>query len=989
MTLFTPQRYPDEFKTVTDLAAMLPWDAARKVRVQQGAAELLQIAGSTSRKMGEIESFLKQYALDTNEGIALVCLAEALLRIPDAATGNALIRDKVTAVNWLQGKMESSDWLVRAARYGLSFTKSTLDSFLSKLGEPVIRQGMIQGIRMLGRQFVLGQTIDEAVANAREEMGRGYALSFDMLGEGARTAAMAERYYNAYRDAITSLGAARAKGSIDNPRTGISVKLSALHPRYNPLQESKCRPVLTDRLLQLCQMAAQHNLTLTVDAEETERLELSLQIIGDVAAHPSIKEWQGFGLAVQAYQKYAPELVDYVAQMARQTGRRLRVRLVKGAYWDTEAKRAQILGLPDYQLFTRKANTDLCYLVCAHKMLQYRSEIYPMFATHNAHTLAAILEMAGADKNDFEFQRLQGMGAPLHDAVLNKHGANVTIYAPVGTHEDLLAYLVRRLLENGANTSFLNKLNKDAAAAELVADPVDAAVQHTTRRHARLPNPADIYGASRKNSRGFDLSHADERGQIVRNVLLPTINLRDTQPAEIDVAVKRAHAAFPAWSGTDVNARADALNKFADLLEQETPALMRLCTLEGYKTVGDALAEVREAVDFARYYAAQARGSFSADGMLLPGPTGESNRLLLRGRGVFACISPWNFPLAIFAGQVCAALVAGNTVVAKAAEQTPKIAAFAISLLHRAGVPDDALINIVGDGGVGAALVAHPDIAGVAFTGSFAAARAINQTLAAKLGAIVPLIAETGGQNAMIVDSTALLEQVCDDVMMSAFGSAGQRCSALRVLYVQDDVADKLLELIGGAMAELRVGDPADPSTDIGPVIDRDAFDRLVEHERYLGTIGAKRIARADIDVTTVPDMYFFAPVAYEISSIDQLPGEVFGPVLHIIRYPTAQLSRVIDDINHTGFGLTFGLHTRIDARMDEISSQIEAGNLYINRTMIGAVVGVQPFGGQGLSGTGPKAGGPHYLLRFAHEKVITRNTAASGGNIALVAGSD
>lgn len=986
MALFTPERYVDEFTAVDDLAAMLSWDNPRRIRVNNQARHLLDRSASMGRKAGEIESFLKQYSLDTNEGVALVCLAEALLRIPDAATANDLIRDKVTAVNWLQSRIETSDWLVKAARFGLSLTKSTLDSFFSKLGAPVIRQGMVQGIRMLGRQFVLGQTIDEALKNAADETAKGYALSFDMLGEGARTFAMADTYFNAYVSAIASLAAARDRGHLSNPRTGISVKLSALHPRYTPYQADLCRPVLAERLLQLCQLAARHDLTLTVDAEETERLTLSLAIFQDVAEHPTLKGWEGLGLAVQAYQKFAPELIDHVGALAATTRHVFRVRLVKGAYWDTEVKRAQTMGLPDYPVWTRKANTDLSYLVCAQKMLQFRNEMYPMFATHNAHTVASILELAGNRNEGYEFQRLQGMGAPLHDVLVRDGLVPVTIYAPVGTHEDLLAYLVRRLLENGANTSFVNKLHKGAMGDDLLTDPVHIALNHATRRHRDLPLPRALFG-TRKNSIGVDLAQGAERASVTPLGPLTLPPLADADDKAIDQAFVSARAVFLAWSGANVNVRADALEKFADLMERDMARLMQLARVEAFKTWNDALSEVREAIDFTRYYAAQAREQFDKNGITLPGPTGEDNWLVLTGRGTFVCISPWNFPLAIFVGQVTAALAAGNCVIAKPAEQTPHMAKAVVDLMHEAGIPRDVVQLIIGDGRVGGQLVAHPDVAGVAFTGSTEVARLINRTLAVKDGAIVPLIAETGGQNAMIVDSTALLEQVCDDVMVSAFGSTGQRCSALRVLYVQDDVADKVIGLLAGAMAHLRVGDPADIATDIGPVIDGDALDRLVEHENFLKEIGARLLARA-----LMPEGlsgHYFAPVSYEIKSMRQLPGEVFGPILHVVRFAAGDLPRVVDEINASGYGLTFGVHSRIDDRINDLSSKIHAGNVYINRTMIGAVVGVQPFGGQGLSGTGPKAGGPHYLMRFAHEKTITRNTAASGGNIKLVAGSD
>jgi RHH-type transcriptional regulator, proline utilization regulon repressor / proline dehydrogenase / delta 1-pyrroline-5-carboxylate dehydrogenase len=979
-------RYPDEYQTVEALIAALPWDPARADRVARRTTEILQAVKATRPKLGEIESFLQQYGLNTDEGVALVCLAEALLRIPDAATANELIRDKITAVNWLEGKVETGDLLVRAARYGLSFTKSTLDSVVGNLSQPLIRQAVIQGVRRMGRQFVLGETIDEAVKNAAHEMGQGYAFSFDMLGEGARTQSMADKYMASYLHALEVLGVARAKGDLANLRTGISVKLSALHPRYSPLQAATCVPVLTERLLHLCQAAARHNLTLTVDAEEVERLELSFDIIGAVAAHTSLRDWDGFGLAVQAYQKYAPELVDQVIALAHTSKRRLRVRLVKGAYWDFEAKRAQILGLPDYPLYTRKANTDVSYLLCAHKLLAAPDSIFPMFATHNAQTLAAILEMAGDNRN-FECQRLQGMGGPLHEVTRTTFQVPSTIYAPVGTHEDLLAYLVRRLLENGANTSFLNKMNKAVDDPALIADPVHLARAHDTRRHAALPPPPELYGPGRRNAQGGDLAQTDERNQILGPAF--PLSAAPGQTTHIEAEVARAVTAFKSWAATDVTARADIIRKFADVLEGQTPRFMRLLQAEGFKTLHDALAEIREAVDFARYYAAEAQRHFPAEGIVLPGPTGESNHLYCQGRGAFVCISPWNFPLAIFTGQVVAALVAGNTVLAKPAEQTPRVAQAAVELLYAAGVPQDALRLVIGDGTAGASLVAYPNIAGVAFTGSVEVARLINRALAAKDGPIVPLIAETGGQNAMIVDSSALLEQVCDDVILSAFGSAGQRCSALRVLFVQNDIADRLIELLSGAMSQLRVGDPTDLATDVGPVIDAEAEARLRAHLDFLSRIGARELARAPLTPPLDDSRPYIAPALFEIRELADLPGEVFGPILHLIRYRSDDLAQVVQAINQTGYGLTFGVQTRLDTRLASLVADISAGNIYINRSMIGAVVGVQPFGGHGLSGTGPKAGGPHYLLRFVHERTVTRNTAASGGNIALVAGGE
>ena len=754
---------------------------------------------------------------------------------------------------------------------------------------------------------------------------------------------------------------------------------------------------------------------MTVDAEEVDRLEISLKIIDAVAQEKALGRWEGFGLAVQAYQKRCPLLIDSVIDIAERASRRLQVRLVKGAYWDTEVKRAQVMGLPDYPVFTRKVNTDLSYIANARKLMERRDVLYPMLATHNAHSVAAVMELAGNNRGGFEFQRLHGMGESLHDLVLNDGMAGVAVYAPCGSHEDLLPYLVRRLLENGANSNFVNQmLDEKIPADRVVADPVLMAQNDNLKRHKYIPLPANIYGPERVNAAGTDLTERTLREPLLDALRAFDIDSVAIPDSGVDQAFARAEKGFAAWSKTPAETRAQALEKYADLLERHMPQLMALCTKEAGKTLDDGIAEVREAVDFCRYYARRGRIDFDEKGERLPGPTGESNVLTLHGRGTFVCISPWNFPLAIFTGQVVAALIAGNSVIAKAAEQAPKIAAYAAQLMYQAGIPQDAMVLVSGDGQTGAQLVAHKDVAGVAFTGSTEVARLINRALAAKDGPIVPLIAETGGQNAMIADSSALPEQIVDDVLISAFGSAGQRCSALRVLYVQEEVADKIIHMLKGAMAERVIGDPMDYGSDIGPVIDAEAHATLTAHRKKLDRIG-KLIAECplpsslspwerkevrgdnpDIEQTsphpnplpegegTTPSHYF-APVAYEIDSIKQLDREVFGPILHVIRYKSGDLQKVIDDINATGYGLTFGLHTRIGTTIAQVTDAIDAGNLYVNRTMIGAVVGVQPFGGRGISGTGPKAGGPHYLPRFATEKVISIDTTRQGGNATLV----
>ena len=1008
--------YTDELAQVDALLDGLPWDNARMQRVEAKAADLVTRVRHSKRRPGELESFLQQYSLTTDEGLALMGMAEALLRIPDAHTAGALIRDKVGSADWaIDGRPE--DWMVRAAGLGMAITKKTLDSIVAKLGEPVIRQAMVQAIRIMGRQFVMGQTIGDAIKNAKDYEKKGYRMSYDMLGEGARTADDATRYYDSYINAIDIIGKKIKNGEQRMP--SISVKLSALHPRYRVAQDDRCVPVLIDRLTELCKRAAARDLAVTVDAEEVERLDLSLKIIDAVAANDDLRHWDGFGLAIQAYSKRAVPLIDRVAETARTYRRRIAVRLVKGAYWDAEIKRAQILGLPDYPVYTRKANTDLSYLACAHKLLSQRDVFYPMLATHNAHSVAAILDLAGNDRNSFEFQRLHGMGESLYDQILESGAGHVSVYAPVGTHQDLLPYLVRRLLENGANSNFVHQMLDPAVPVKkIIADPVHDARSHIKKRHPKIPKPANLYGPQRRNAVGLDLTDRATTVPLLHEMretidgypfdaapLIGGKTWRDGPPRSVvnpadwrsiigtvwyadDKLVARAfdqaRDGFKTWSATPVARRAETLDNLADLIELNREALMGLCVREAGKTVDDSLAEIREAVDFCRYYAQRGRVDFNADGRIMPGPTGERNTLHLEPRGVFVCISPWNFPLAIFIGQIAAALMAGNSVIAKPAEQTPIIAMLAARMILEAGVHPDAFALLPGDGIVGASIIRHMGVDGVAFTGSTEVARIINRTLADKDAAIVPLIAETGGQNAMIADSSALPEQIVDDALVSAFGSAGQRCSALRVLYVQDDIADKVIHMLKGAMQELRIGDPMDLANDIGPVIDEDARAALITHRENLDGF-AKKIAETPMDAELADRGYFFAPVAYEIGALSELPREVFGPVLHVIRYRSRDLDRVIADINVAGYGLTLGIHTRVEDTMRRIAAAAHVGNIYINRTMTGAVVGVQPFGGRGLSGTGPKAGGPHYLHRFATEKTITINTTASGGNATLV----
>jgi len=1014
--------YQDEKESVDDLLMALSWDHAREAAVKARAEDLVTKVRSSKRKLGELESFLQEYGLNTDEGLALMTLAEALLRIPDARTATALIHDKMVATEWLSKQGDTKDLLVRIASFGLMLTQKALTSVVGKLSEPVIRKAMASAMRILGKQFVLGRTIEEGIKNAAEFQKKSYRISYDMLGEGARTDEDADRYFNNYLGALETIAASAEPGK--RP-PGLSVKLSALHPRYEDRQQGYCVPLLTEKLGILAEKAASYNMALTVDAEEVDRLELSLQIIEAVMRTSKLDGWEGFGLAAQSYQKRAPALMDHLYGLCQQTGQKLQVRLVKGAYWDTEIKRAQILGLSDYPVFTRKSNTDLSYLACAEKLLSRRDFFYPMFATHNAHTVASVLEMAGNDTNGFELQRLHGMGETLHDVVLKEQDIDISIYAPCGSHEELLPYLVRRLLENGASTSFVYQILDDRIpVSDIIADPVHDAQNHDLKRHPGIPLPADIYRSheDRKNSEGLDLTEQSVYGALFQKIkktvyekeyeAAPLINgqiqkknssqpmptpsnlkfnvghVWNTDTAQIDDAFSACKQGFKTWDKTPASVRAETLERFADLMEQERDNLMGLLMREAGKTIDDALGEVREAVDFCRYYALHGRAHFDEKGSALPGPTGESNIYKMHGRGVFVCISPWNFPLAIFTGQIAAALMAGNSVIAKPAEQTPLIAAQAVKLLFKAGLPENAIALLPGDGTIGANIVAHPAVTGVAFTGSETAALSINRALAAKDGPIVPLIAETGGQNAMIVDSSALPEQVIDDVLISAFGSAGQRCSALRVLYLQTDIADKVITMLKGAMHRRIVCNSIRIESDIGPVIDHAALKMLEDHRAWLKQNG-KFIAEIHVDASVIDGGYFFGPVAYEIESIDQLEREIFGPVLHVIRYEAKDRDAIIDKINASGYGLTCGLHSRIASTIEKTTQRIDVGNVYVNRTMIGAIVGVQPFGGHGLSGTGPKAGGPHYLPRFATEKVISIDTTRQGGNASLVSLDD
>jgi RHH-type proline utilization regulon transcriptional repressor/proline dehydrogenase/delta 1-pyrroline-5-carboxylate dehydrogenase len=998
--------------------------AEREARIDATARALIEAIRAKGGGLGGVEEMLREYSLSTREGLALMVLAEALLRVPDSVTADRLIEDKLGQADFAAHEPKSGALLVSASAWALGLTariiqpgetpESILGQMTKRLGLPAVRTATRQAMKIMGNHFVLGQTISEALKRSTSGTARNYRYSFDMLGEGARTADDAGRYWRSYADAIDAIGKAAGNEPLPN-RPGISVKLSALHPRYEALSRERVMAELVPQVIELARRAKGYDLNFTVDAEEADRLELSLDVIAAVAADPDLAGWDGFGLAIQAYQKRAGAVIDFVHELAKSLDRRFMVRLVKGAYWDSEVKRSQERGLDDYPVFTRKAMTDLNYLACAQKLLDARPRIYPQFATHNALTVAAIIERAGNSVEGYEFQRLHGMGEALYAKLLDSRpGAACRTYAPVGGHRDLLAYLVRRLLENGANSSFVSvAADPNVPVDSLLTRPAAIIGDAKSARHPRLPLPLDLYGASRRNSKGVELGHGvslasleqgiakaraeqgrwratsliDGKAQagIERDLLAPATGARigtveEAQPDLADRAIDAALRGAKAWGRTPVETRARALEAAADRLEAKLAALIALLQVEAGKTVDDAIAELREAVDFLRYYAVEARKHFGA-GEMMPGPTGESNRLRLRPRGVFVAISPWNFPLAIFLGQVSAALAAGNAVVAKPAEQTPLIAAEAVRVLHESGVPVEALQLVLGDGAVGGRLVVHPRIGGVVFTGSTEVARIINRTLAAKDGPIVPLIAETGGINAMIVDATALPEQVADDVAASAFRSAGQRCSALRLMLVQDDVADRMIEMVVGAARELKVGDPVDLSVQVGPVIDAEARDRVLAHaEKLKGSARLHYAGQAPAQGTYV------APHVFELKRAEDLKEEIFGPVLHVVRWKSGTLKDVIAGIEASGYGLTLGVHSRIDGVVEQVVEALDVGNIYVNRNIIGAVVGTQPFGGHGLSGTGPKAGGPHYLLRFGTEQTITINTAAAGGNASLIA---
>jgi RHH-type transcriptional regulator, proline utilization regulon repressor / proline dehydrogenase / delta 1-pyrroline-5-carboxylate dehydrogenase len=1021
-----------ELSCLEDLIEYAQLNQTQLNSIQTRAKQLVTHLRTMRYESTSIDSFLAEYALSSQEGIALMCLAEALLRIPDKKTADKLIQDKLTNISAQARETQSHSFLIHSTTWALMLTGKILNperaesiltkglmSFVRRSSEALIRKALSHAMYFLGDHFVIGGTIDDALMRARKKEDLGYRYSYDMLGEAALTADDAKRYFEAYAEAIKAIGSAQDKSLDVYVKPGISIKLSALHPRYQEAQRDRVLEELSVQLLYLAELAKSYNIAMTIDAEESERLDLSLDVIERVFAHQSLAEWNGFGIAVQSYQKRAFYVLDWLADLARRHHRRIMVRLIKGAYWDTEIKKTQMQGLDEYPVFTRKCFTDVSFQACAKKLLTMQDVIYPQFATHNAYSVALILELMGENK-DFEFQCLHGMGDELYAQIVPASYENVPcrIYAPVGTYQDLLPYLVRRLLENGANSSFVNRMVDEKVPIEsLIEDPVEKSRTLLPKINTNIPLPYDIFKRSgRCNSRGLDWTDRQVRASMqkilasyenfswrvgpllgkgldvqrdVRDCFSPFDKNRSigrVEEASLEDVALACHVAqegFASWSVTKVKDRANILRMFADKLYTHQSELLALLCLEAGKTWSDSLSEIREAIDFCHYYANEAEQLMS-EPKVFYGYTGESNCLSFHPRGVVICISPWNFPLAIFVGQVVAALVTGNVVIAKPAEQTPMIAHLATCLLREAGVPYEALQLLPGRGEtIGAALVQDPRVKAVIFTGSTQTATCIHQSLAHRGGEIIPLIAETGGQNCMIVDSSALLEQVTIDVLTSAFGSAGQRCSALRVLFVQEEIYPRMLMLLKGAMAELRVGDPRWLSTDVGPVIDQEALQHLERHVQHMKDKHELIYAcQPPSDVSG----YFLPPIAFAIDRLDVLTQEIFGPVLHVIRYREKDLDDVIRQINATGYGLTLGIHSRVNHTIQYIHERVRAGNCYVNRNMIGAVVGLQPFGGEGLSGTGPKAGGPLYLQRLCYERTLTIDTTAAGGNASLMA---
>lgn len=1022
----------DEASQVQFLLSQLSFSDAQQKEIQAIAADLVNRVRSGKNEQTSVEALMMQYDLSSEEGTVLMCLAEALLRIPDKETEELLIRDKLTSANWEKHIGASASTFVNLTTRSLAIGGKILDDhseknafkriwygLLNRTGEPLIREAVRRSMKIMSEHFVLGRTIDEAIKNGKPFTKKGYLFSFDMLGEMAKTEMQADHYFVAYQHAISVMGESSAvsKGFLS---PSISIKLSALHPRYETIKSETVVPFLADRLKTLALQAKKAGIYVTVDAEESYRLDLSLDIFEKVFADSELSGWPGLGLAVQAYQKRGYAVLNYLIDLSKRYRKKISVRLVKGAYWDTEIKLAQVGGYASYPVFTRKVSTDVSYLACARLLLSAQDAIYPQFATHNAYTVAAILWMTKNKSYDFEFQNLQGMGKPLHNVLVSSedyHAAS-RIYAPVGQYQDLLPYLVRRLLENGANTSFVHQITNPVIPIEkLVSSPIDQVRNFAIIPNPHIPSPKAIYPEGRINSSGLDVSNYHALSQLTQalkkyaqmqwsaapfsrvicgenvkryvnpndaNDVVGSVQMATAEDAE--TALLNAEQIFPVWTNTAVDARAVILEKTADLMQSNQVELFALLIREAGKTLFDAIAEVREAIDFCRYYAKMARSLFAE--MVMPGPVGESNTLRLHGLGTMICVSPWNFPLAIFTGQIAASLASGNCVIAKPAGQTCLIAARAIDLFYEAGLPKEVLQLMPGSGRViGNALIASEKSQGVLFTGSTETAKDIQKTLAQKKGAIVPFIAETGGINAMIVDSSALLEQVVQDAMVSAFGSAGQRCSALRVLFVQEDIADAFLEMLAGAMKTWSVGNTSELSHDVGPLIDVDAQKTIRAH---LAEMNQKARFIAEIPLhARLSQGNFVAPTVFELPDLSLLQKEVFGPVLHVIRFQRKRLDDVIDAINALGYGLTLGIQSRIDETIMQIVTRMKVGNIYVNRTMIGAVVGVQPFGGCGLSGTGPKAGGPHYLLRLCRESTLTINTAAVGGDTKLLSLDD
>ncbi len=1029
----------DEQRLLDRLVERAVFSEDERRRTSDVARRLVLAARSDKTKHAGVDAFMQEYGLSSEEGVILMCLAEALLRIPDSETADQLIAEKLAGGHWEKHRGNSDSLFVNASTWALMLTGGivklreargsnpfdALKRLVARSGEPVIRQAVRQAVKVLGDQFVLGRTIREAISNAEDYQEKGYLLSYDMLGEAARTDKDAETYFDRYLAAIDAVGQSAGPFGILHAdalhaRPGISVKLSALHPRFEPGKEERLAGELAPRLFTLARTARARGLTLTIDAEEQDRLDLTLDMFARMMTSPALEHWNGLGIAIQAYGKRAVPTLRWLRRLAEHTNKRIPVRLVKGAYWDSEIKWAQERALSDYPVFTRKLHTDVSYLACMRLLLSDRKAFFPQFATHNACAIAAAHVAGGQSK--FEFQRLHGMGEALYDQIVGDTGVmkrTCRIYAPVGSHEDLLPYLVRRLLENGANTSFVNRLaDEEAPIDDLIRDPIAVAERERSAPAAsvQFPRPREIFLPQRMAANGLALTQpavrtalfaemgdalddAYETGPIIggkpalggegesivscphdRRERVGTVHV--TTPAQADAAIGRAAAAARAWDKLGGDKRADILVAAADLFERDKPRLMAIIMREAGKTLEDAQGDVREAVDYLRFYALESRRLFAGT-MLLPGPTGERNTLTLHGRGVFACISPWNFPLAIFTGQVAAALAAGNAVVAKPAEQTPVTAFMATKLLHEAGVPGDVLHLLPGSGRLGAALVKDTRINGIAFTGSNETAWSIQRTLADRRGAMIPLIAETGGINAMIADSSALPEQVVRDAIRSAFNSAGQRCSAARVLFLQQDTADTTIDMLVGAIEALEVGDPFDYSTDIGPVIDEEAQDDLEGHK-----IKMQRDGRQLVDLLLPEGCRagsYVTPAAFEIDSLSVLDREVFGPILHVVRYPRGSIDKVVAAINASGYGLTLGLHSRIEGVADYVAEHARVGNICINRNQIGAVVGVQPFGGEGLSGTGPKAGGPNSLFAYASERVRSTDITVTGGNLELL----